>query len=107
VTQMSDGEIDLPPDRQLRADMLAIRQKLTPNGFTISLPETADGRHADYAPSVSLALAACAHDPDVPQAAASEQEQEWQRLDAAAARHRRSTGYHLDEPPPWLGEHAG
>jgi hypothetical protein len=35
VTQMSDGEVDLPPDKQVRADLLAIRQKLTPNGFTI------------------------------------------------------------------------
>jgi hypothetical protein len=66
VTQMSDGEIELPADKQLRADLLSVRQKLTPNGFTIQLPETADGRHADYAPSVSLALANCRVDPEPP-----------------------------------------
>ena len=55
VTHMSDGEVDIPPDKQLRADLLGIRQKLTANGFTISLQEVGD-RHCDYAPSVVLAL---------------------------------------------------
>ncbi len=64
VTQFSDDEIELPSDKQVRADLLAIRQRLTPNGFTIHLPETPDGRHADYAPSVSLALAQCLADPE-------------------------------------------
>ena len=70
VTQMSDGEIDLPPDKQLRADLLGIRQKLTPNGFTISLTEIGD-RHCDYAPSVTLALASSWHE-EPPRAARPE-----------------------------------
>jgi hypothetical protein len=44
--------------------LLGVRQKLTPNGFTIHLPETADGRHTDYAPSVSLAISKCLVDPE-------------------------------------------
>jgi hypothetical protein len=81
VTQLSDGEIELPPDRQLRADLLAVRQKLTPNGFTIHLPETPDGRHADYAPSVTLALASCLIDPEElpPKPGSAEYEKQWQR----------------------------
>ena len=47
-----------------RADLLAIRQKLTPNGFIIHLPQTPDGRHADYAPSVTMALSKCLCDPE-------------------------------------------
>ena len=56
LTWMSDGEIDLPPDPRLRADLLAVRRVLTPNGFTIRLLETPDGRHADLASAVSLGL---------------------------------------------------
>ena len=56
-TWAAGGELDLPNDPQLRADLLAVRQKLTANGFTLSLPQTPDGRHADYAPSVVMALA--------------------------------------------------
>jgi hypothetical protein len=81
VTQLSDGEIELPPDKQLRADLLAVRQKLTPNGFTIQLPETPDGRHCDYAPSLTLALANCLIDPEEvpPTPGTPEYELQWQR----------------------------
>jgi hypothetical protein len=66
VTWMSDGEVEIPPDPQFRADLLGIKQKLTPNGFTIDLPETPDGRHTDYAPSSVLALHRAAIDPEAP-----------------------------------------
>lgn len=56
LTMMSDSEIDLPPDVVLRADLLAVRQKLTTSGFTISIPESSDGRHGDRGVSAVLAL---------------------------------------------------
>lgn len=65
---MANDEVDLPSDKQLRADLLGIRQKLTPNGFTIQLQKTPDGRHCDFAPSVVLSLASALVDP-VPQPA--------------------------------------
>jgi hypothetical protein len=50
-TWLADGLVELPPDAQLRADLLSVRRKLTVSGYTIQLPTTsADGRHADYAP---------------------------------------------------------
>ncbi len=57
--------MDLPPDRQVRADLLAVRRVLTPNGFTIRLAETPDGRHADAASAISLGLMKCVEPPIV------------------------------------------
>lgn len=56
ATWIADCEVDIPAHPQLRADLLNIRRKLTPNGFTISLALTPDGRHADYAPAAVAAL---------------------------------------------------
>ncbi|HSY22754.1 MAG TPA: hypothetical protein VK841_11595 [Polyangiaceae bacterium] len=56
LTRLSDDEIELPNDRRVRADLLSVTRKFTPNGFTIHLPQTSDGRHADHAPSITLAL---------------------------------------------------
>ena len=108
VTQMSDGEVDLPPHKQLRADLLAIRQKLTPNGFTIHLPVTSDGRHADFAPSVVLGLAHAETPPEGPSAETPVfMSQEWEdaRHVARMARQdrmRAEDGVMVDEFPAWL-----
>ncbi len=56
LTRLSDDEIELPSDRRVRSDLLSVKRKFTPNGFTIHLPQTGDGRHADHAPSITLAL---------------------------------------------------
>lgn len=64
LTQMSDGQLELPGDPRVRADLLAVRRLLTPNGFVIRLPETPDGRHCDHASSISLALSKCLVDPE-------------------------------------------
>lgn len=45
---------DLPPDPVLRADLLAVRKRVTTTGVTVVLPETSDGRHADYAPALAM-----------------------------------------------------
>lgn len=52
---LGNGDLELPPDPVLRADLLAIRQRASANGIKIHLPRTANGRHCDFAPSVALA----------------------------------------------------
>lgn len=64
-TRIADGDIELPPDPQLRADLLSIRKRVTNTGISIELPRTADGRHADYAPALALCLAQNIPAPDV------------------------------------------
>jgi hypothetical protein len=81
---IADGSVDLPPDPQLRADLLSIRKRVTQNGIAIELPRTADGRHADYAPAVALAVAAYTAPP--PAQAPELSTEEWERQ---AAEHRR------------------
>jgi hypothetical protein len=56
--------IELPPDPVMRADLLAIRKKVTTRAMTFDLPTTADGRHADYAPAVVLAVAKAVEEVD-------------------------------------------
>lgn len=63
---LADGEVELPPDPVLRADLLAVRRRLTPNGFSVWWPETPDGRHADYAPATVIALSRATVDPELP-----------------------------------------
>lgn len=108
VTQFSDNEVDLPPHKQLRADLLAIKQKLTPNGFSIQLPHTPDGRHSDFAPTVSMALHGCRIDPAALPVVLTDTEREMARLEsqltkeyAAARRMRENPGKRmvLDQMP--------
>ncbi len=54
--RLADGALELPPDPQVRADLLSLRKRVTTNGISIELPRTADGRHADYAPAIALAV---------------------------------------------------
>jgi hypothetical protein len=49
--------ISIPDDRQLISDLLSIRRIVTRNGVGYELPASSDGRHADYCPSLALALA--------------------------------------------------
>lgn len=52
---LQDEQLELHPDPQVKADLLGIRKRLTRNGVTYELAEV-KGRHADYAPSVALAV---------------------------------------------------
>jgi hypothetical protein len=49
-------EVEIPDDPLVRADLLSVRKRVTMNGIAIELPRTADGRHADYAPALALAV---------------------------------------------------
>ena len=53
---LSDRALTLCDVPELARDMRAARRVLTPSGTRLLLPHTADGRHADYWPSVSLAV---------------------------------------------------
>lgn len=55
-TRLAAREVELPDDPRVRADLLAIRKKVTMNGIAIELPRTADGRHCDFAPAIALSL---------------------------------------------------
>ena len=57
-------EIELPPDPQLRTDLIAIRKRAAGNGVSIFLPTTPDGRHCDYAPALVLANAQSIREPE-------------------------------------------
>jgi hypothetical protein len=53
-TIVATEAIELPPDPVLRADLLAVRKRVTSNGLSIVLPKTSDGRHCDYAAALAL-----------------------------------------------------
>jgi hypothetical protein len=57
-TYLAQGELELPPVPEVRADLLSVRKAITQTGLAIKLPNTSDGRHADYAPAVVLAVTA-------------------------------------------------
>jgi hypothetical protein len=52
--RLAEQEIELPPDAQLRTDLLAVKKRVTQTGVSIHLPKTGDGRHCDYAPALTL-----------------------------------------------------
>lgn len=62
--RLANGEVELPPDPQVRADLLSLRKQVTQNGIAIVLPRGSDGRHADYAPAVALAIAEPVAEPE-------------------------------------------
>ena len=62
--EMADGGVELPPDANMRADLLSLRRKLTSGGFTMLLPETPDGRHADWAPTLTKLFRNCQQEPE-------------------------------------------
>lgn len=65
-TRLSDNEIELPDDPQVRADLLGVIRRVTPNGIVIDLARTGDGRHCDYAPAVAKALFKYIEPPPMP-----------------------------------------
>ena len=65
ATGLAVDDIELPKLPQMRADLLLVTKRLTPNGFTIDLPRRG-GRHADWAPTVSRLLSRSLPDPPEP-----------------------------------------
>jgi hypothetical protein len=58
ATRFADHAVELPRHPQIRADLLAVRRRLTAgaNGFVIHLPTSGDGRHCDWVPPIILCL---------------------------------------------------
>ena len=101
--------IDLPPDPVVRADLLSIRRKITPSGFTIDLPESPDGRHADFAPTIALGMAKADCPPTAeatePEYLSTEWEESKQKKRIALAEKMKANdGILLDEMPRWAGD---
>jgi hypothetical protein len=61
---IADRGVELSPCPVLRADLLSVRRRVTQTGVSIELPHTSDGRHADYAPALAMALGEHGHKPD-------------------------------------------
>ena len=51
--EMTEGFVELAPEPMLAKDLKVVRKKVTQNGLAIELPQTSDGRHADYAAAVA------------------------------------------------------
>lgn len=60
-----EGQVDLPPLPTLLSDLRRVNRKATAGGVRIVLPQTGDGRHCDFAPSVLLALSHLSPEPEV------------------------------------------
>lgn len=63
---LADDAVELPPDPQVRGDLLLVKKRIGLQGVTIELPRTPDGRHCDYAIAVAMLLAIGLKDPDDP-----------------------------------------
>lgn len=84
--RMGTGEVELPPDKSVREDLLRVRKRIVPGGATIDLPETSDKRHCDYAPVIVLAMSKWMNDfresvaRQGPLALSPEEQEAWDRV---------------------------
>lgn len=54
ATLVDTGQIELPDDRHVMGDLKRVRRVVTQVGIRVDLPQTADGRHCDYAASLAM-----------------------------------------------------
>jgi hypothetical protein len=68
LVRMINREIEIPRNPIFRADLLAVRRRVTKgsDGWTIHMAVSGDGRHADFAPAAVLALDRVAVDEALP-----------------------------------------
>lgn len=93
---ISEKRLELPPDPQVRRDLVATVRKVTQNGVTLELPNTGDGRHADYVPTLCLGLQHAPPPPALIEMGKSGEDEFLEKL-AAAERNRASDpiGHHV------------
>jgi hypothetical protein len=77
-TLIRTEQVDLPPDPQVKQDLLGIRRRFTRSGSTIELAKTPDGRHSDHAPSIATVLSKYLPEPDT-RAAIAPGTREWEQ----------------------------
>ncbi|HLV68336.1 MAG TPA: hypothetical protein VKY73_21110 [Polyangiaceae bacterium] len=51
-----EDRLELPPSRQFREDLLRVRRIVRQQTLSVELEKTADGRHADFAAALALAM---------------------------------------------------
>jgi hypothetical protein len=56
VTLTADDRIEFSPEKQFQTDLYSVQKRITQDGWTVVLPRTADGRHADHVPALASAL---------------------------------------------------
>jgi hypothetical protein len=56
ATMFAQGEVELPPVSEVRSDLLSVRKRVTQTGVAVVLPVSGGGRHADFAPSIAIAV---------------------------------------------------
>ena len=54
---LSEGQLELANEPDLRGDLVMIKRRVTPNGVTVVLPRSAGGRHCDFGPPLAMAMA--------------------------------------------------
>lgn len=54
--RIDSAYLSLPPIPEMRGDLLGVVKRVTPDGVKVVLPETADGRHCDYAAVLALLI---------------------------------------------------
>lgn len=86
-TLIRTEQVDLPPDSQLKQDLLGIRRKFTRAGSTIDLARTSDGRHSDHAASIATVLSKHLPEPDVKPAVPGSREWMAEQADRRKQRH--------------------
>lgn len=74
--RMALGEVVLPPDPVLRADLQRLRRRVTQVGVQIVLPQTKDGRHCDYAPAIARVIRRYVDEPKPPLKPEAQEERE-------------------------------
>lgn len=52
--RLDSGYLSLPPNPEMRQDLLNVKKRITGDGIKVVLPETVDGRHCDYAAMLAL-----------------------------------------------------
>lgn len=65
-TRFDSNELELPPITKMRTDLLHVRKRFTPGGMSAVLPQTSDGRHCDFAPTLMLVLSRLLPEPVKP-----------------------------------------
>lgn len=90
-TRMDSNELELPPILRLRTDLLHVRKRITPGGMSVVLPQTSDGRHCDYAPTLMLVLSRLLPDPKPAEGVTEDLETRRMREQVLARWGRRST----------------
>src|SRR5262249_4538313 len=86
ATILHSGRLELSPERTLRRDLLVVKKRTTQQGYTIHLPHSSDGRHADFAPALAAA---------VPEAATAHNASDMRVLSVGSARSDHGPGVHV------------